>query len=116
MHSKCNTFLFRPGQVQTLEKMASQILPEQNYREETNLTLIAQRAIQYCSNLNKIFVSKGLKIAGSEDEDKEYYSLHKYTLGFRNIYVEKSYKMYLIEKIIKFVRIMFIISLVFYTI
>ena len=68
------------------------------------------RVADYAQNLEKVFLSKNLKINSTVPiKPKNDYSMNPLTLKFNNQYLEKRFKRYITEKIIKFIRRMFVL-------
>lgn len=65
------------------------------------------RIKNYANAINKIFVTKGLKVGNNQDEDKNYYSIHKFFWKFQHPHLEKIYKSYIFEMNVKFIKPMF---------
>lgn len=60
--------------------------------------------MQFADNLLRIFNPKGLKLKIDEEEERNDFTFSSFTLEFYNPYLEKTYKRYLADRIIKFIR------------
>ncbi|CAG9325909.1 unnamed protein product [Blepharisma stoltei] len=97
-------------------KVHPEIAYEQPDQEEAK-QLIVSRASKYKTRLSDVFNPKGIKLKAVEEEaPKNDYSLKALTLKFYNIYLEKSFSRYTTDKIMKFIRkifiLLFILSLI----
>lgn len=106
--------LWRPTKLDTLRrKPHSRVIAENVYEineHPKNIGLSHMRVADYANNLGKIFNSKDLKIKTRETKQvKNDYTMHSITLVFNNPYLEKRFKLNVIEKIINFIRKMFIV-------
>lgn len=81
-----------------------------------SLTSTNLRLKEYSTNLNKVYLSKNLRNTTNEDEDSDFYAMNNITLTFKHPYVERSFKLNLIEKRIKFTKAFIKAIFVLYTV
>ena len=100
-----------PSKLDILRRKGTEkVLP---YEIDDNLPIVElshMRVADYANNLGKVFNPKGLKVKSvKKKKPKNDYTMHSVTLLFNNQYLEKRFKRYMTEKIISFIRKMFIV-------
>ena len=93
--------LFWPNEAVKLHNKDSRIHPEQGYAQVPE-SILHFRPRQYAKRIISIFHAKGLKREVVEDKDD--YSLSPLTLEFNNSHLEHSFKRFIVERSIKFIR------------
>ncbi|CAG9311321.1 unnamed protein product [Blepharisma stoltei] len=106
--------LWFPSEIDHIRsRKTGKVHPEMIYeqQEEETKHLIISRASKYKSKLSDVFNPKGIKLKNDKEEEapKNDYSLKTLTLQFYNLYMEKSFNKFTTEKIMKFIRKIFII-------
>lgn len=108
--------LWSPTKLDTLRRKANtKVMPEKLYQigdeqQQATVELSHMRVGDYANNLQQVFNPKGLKMRGQEKvKNKNDYTMNTLTLTFNNEYLEKRFKRFITEKIIGFIRKMFII-------
>ena len=107
--------LWSPTKLDILRRKANnRIAPEEAYvignEPQQHANLSHMRVSDYATNLGRVFNPKGLKLKPLKPKKaKNDYTMHKITLVFNNHYLEKRFKRYVIDKIIGFIRKMFIV-------
>lgn len=99
------------------KKSNTKVHPELIYQEQDEgpgeKSPILSRAANYRNKLSKVFNSKGIKLKAAEDETpRNDYSLKNFTLQFGNKYLEKNFNIFRTERVLKFIRKIFIILFV----
>ena len=94
--------LFSPGETDKINKTDMRVHPEAEYHTEKILNF---RPKEFAGHLSKIFTPAGLKREVKADKDD--FSMGSWTLEFLNPHLEKTFKRYVVDRSIKFVRRMF---------
>ena len=94
--------LFAPTEVQKMQKRDMRVHPEAEYSSHKILNF---RPKEFAKHLSHIFTPAGLKREVNVDKDD--FSMGSWTLEFLNPHLEKTFKRYLVDRSIKFIRRMF---------
>ena len=103
------SFFTRKNRIDTLKRRSLKISPGSKYlnKSKTMHEINHNRVKLYADCLNKIFISKGFTVGDNQDEDKDYYSVHKYLLHFKHPYLENMHVTYLFDKHTGYIKAIF---------
>lgn len=93
--------LFWPNEAVKLHNKDTRTHPEQEYSQVPN-SILHFRPRQFANRIFAVFHAKGLKREVVEDKDD--YSMGTLTLEFNNSHLERSFKRFIVERSIKFIR------------